>query len=90
MRKLTGTIISNKMQKTVVVQVDRLRKHPKYHKYFRVSSKFKAHVENSDYQVGDKVVIQEVRPLSRDKRWKVASLVRRIKPEGEDLEETKL
>lgn len=78
------------MQKTVVVRVDRLRKHPKYHKYFRVSGKFKAHAENSGYQVGDRVVIQEVRPLSRDKRWKVASLVRRIKPEGENPEETKL
>ncbi len=83
MRKLKATIVSTKMQKTVVVRVDRLKKHFKYHKYYRVSKKFKAHVEGSDYRVGDQVVIQETRPVSKDKRWKVIELVKRAQVELE-------
>ena len=89
MRKLKGTIISDKMQKTVVVRVDSLKKHPKYQKYYRISRKLKAHDEKGEYKTGDEVMIEETRPLSRDKRWRVISLVRRIEPEGEDSEETK-
>lgn len=70
-RKLQGTVISDKMQKTVVVRVDRMKMHPKYKKRYTVSSKFKAHDEKGEYHVGDKVVIEETRPLSRDKRWRV-------------------
>ena len=77
MRRIKGIVVSNKMSRTVVVQVDRLRKHPKYHKYYRVSRKFKAHDENGEYKVGDQVIIQETRPLSRDKRWRVAELIKR-------------
>lgn len=78
MRTLQGTITSNRMAKTVVVRIDRLRKHPKYLKYGRLSQKFKAHAENpADYLVGDLVKIQETRPLSKDKRWKVVAVVRR-------------
>lgn len=66
------------MKKTVVVRVDRLAKHAKYLKYYRVSKKFKAHDENNEHQVGDIVVIQETRPLSKEKRWKVVSLVKRM------------
>ncbi len=77
MRKLHGTVVSNKMTKTVVVRVDRLKKHPKYQKYFRVSRKFKAHDEKNEYKVGDVVEIQETRPLSKDKRWRVVRLVKR-------------
>lgn len=65
------------MTKTVVVRVDRLKKHPKYQKYYRVSRKFKAHDEKNEYKVGDVVEIQEIRPLSKDKRWKITSLVKR-------------
>lgn len=73
------------MKKTVVVRVDRLAKHAKYLKYYRVSKKFKAHDEHNEYQVGDTVIIQETRPLSKGKRWKVVSLVRRLPAEeGED------
>ena len=89
MRKLKGTIVSNKMHKTVVVRVDRLKKHPKYQKYYRTSQKFKAHDEKGEYRVGDEVLIEETRPLSKEKRWIVIGLVRRIEPEGEDSEETK-
>jgi len=81
MRKLKGTIVSNKMKNTVVVRVDYLKKHPKYLKYFRVSKKFKAHDEGGTYQVGDVVMIEETRPISKDKKWKVIELVKRIKTE---------
>lgn len=84
MRKLKGTIISNKMIKTVVVRVDRLKKHPKYQKYYRVSKKFKAHDEKGEYKVGDTVIIQETRPISKEKRWGVVELVKR--PELEEIQ----
>ena len=70
-KKLTGNIISNKMQKTVVVRVERLKEHPKYKRRFKVHKNYKAHVEEGEYKPGDRVVIEECRPLSKDKRWKV-------------------
>jgi small subunit ribosomal protein S17 len=70
-RKIVGTVVSDKMTKTRVVSVDRLKKHPKYQKYYRVTSRFKAHDEANEYKAGDKVVIEESRPLSKDKRWKI-------------------
>lgn len=74
-RQLRGVVVSDKMQKTVVVVVTRLRKHPKYKKYFKVSRRFKAHDEKKEYHVGDKVTIQETRPLSKEKRWRVISQI---------------
>jgi len=74
-RKLTGTIISDKMAKTVVVQVERLQQHPKYRRYFKVHKKYKAHDENNEFSVGEKVTIEETSPLSKDKRWKVIGKV---------------
>ena len=76
-RTLTGVVTSDKMQKTVVVQVTRRVKTPKFGKYITRRMKYKAHSENNDYFVGDKVVIIESRPLSRDKRWRVQRLVER-------------
>lgn len=70
-RTLAGTVVSDKMQKTVVVRVDRLKKHPKYERRYRVSKKFKTHDEKGEFHIGDKVMIEETRPLSRDKRWRV-------------------
>jgi len=70
-RKLTGTIISDKMKKTVVVNVQRVAQHPKYKKRYRVDKKYKAYYEGGDFKVGDKVVIEECRPMSKDKRWRV-------------------
>lgn len=70
-RKFEGTVVSDKMQKTVVVAVTRRKKHPKYKKYFNVTGRFKAHDETNQYHTGDKVVIQEIRPLSKDKKWVV-------------------
>jgi len=74
-KQLTGTVISNKMQKTVVVRVERLKEHPKYKRRFRVHKKYKAHDEKGEYKVGDKVIIEECRPISKDKRWRVIKKV---------------
>jgi small subunit ribosomal protein S17 len=73
--QLTGKVVSDKMEKTVVVVVDRLKEHPKYHKRFKVSKKYKAHDEQKIYHEGDVVVIEECRPISRDKRWVVVKRV---------------
>lgn len=74
-RILKGIIVSDKMQKTVVVSVTRLKKHPKYKKYYKVTKRFKAHDEKGEYHVGDKVIIRETRPLSKEKKWKVAGRI---------------
>jgi len=70
-RKIVGVVVSDKMMKTRVVAVSRLKKHPKYLKYYNVTTKFKAHDEENAYKNGDKVVIEETRPMSREKRWKI-------------------
>ncbi len=69
---LSGVVVSDKMDKTVVVSVSRFIKHPKYGKYYKVSKKYKAHDEENRYKTGDKVDIVETRPISKDKRFKVA------------------
>jgi len=71
MRKLQGIIVSDKMNKTRVVAVTRFKKHPRYLKYYKVTKKFKAHDEKNEYKLGDKVIIEETRPLSKEKRWKI-------------------
>jgi 30S ribosomal protein S17 len=70
-RQFSGTVISDKMSKTVTVRVDRTVMHPKYHKRYTRSTKMKAHDEKGEYHVGDAVVIEECKPISRDKRWRV-------------------
>jgi len=70
-RHITGIVVSDAMTKTRVVAVKRSKKHPKYLKYYEVIKKFKAHDENNEYNKGDTVVIEETRPLSREKRWKI-------------------
>ncbi len=72
MRTITGTVVSNKMDKTIVVSVDTFKTHPKYHKKYKVTKKFYAHDEANASQIGDIVTIQESRPLSRLKRWSLA------------------
>ncbi len=74
MRTITGTVVSNKMDKTVVISVDSYKSHPKYHKKYKVTKKFYAHDENNTCNIGDVVTINESRPLSRLKRWTVASV----------------
>ena len=70
-----GIVVSNKMDKTVVVVVQRLVKHPMYKKYVKRRSKYKAHDEQNGCSIGDRVVITETRPLSKDKRWRVRTIV---------------
>jgi small subunit ribosomal protein S17 len=70
-----GTVLSNKMTKTVVVQVERRMKHGKYGKYMTEKNKYKAHDEQQAAKPGDKVRIVETRPLSKDKRWRVAEIL---------------
>ena len=74
-RTLVGTVVSDKMDKTVVVRVERLVKDPQYQKYVRRYSRFLAHDEANDCAVGDQVQIVEHRPISKRKRWKVKNTV---------------
>ena len=76
-RTKTGRVVSDKMDKTVVVSVERLQRHPIYKRVVRLSSKFKAHDEENSARVGDTVRIEESRPLSREKRWTVVEVVAR-------------
>lgn len=74
-RVLKGTVVSNKMQKTIVVRIDRLKKDPKYQKYMKTSTRFKAHDETNSAGMGDIVMIRETRPMSKDKRWVLEGVV---------------
>lgn len=66
---LSGVVVSNKMQKTIVVSVTRFVKHPKYGKYYKISKKYKAHDENNKFNIGDKVSLKETKPMSKDKKF---------------------
>ena len=70
-----GVVVSNKMQKTVVVAVERISQHGMYQKYIKRTSKFLAHNERPDLNVGDRVMIEETRPLSKRKRWQVSEVL---------------
>ena len=80
MRKTrTGKVISNKMQKTIVVAVEDHVKHPLYKKIVKRTFKLKAHDENNECNIGDTVKVMETRPLSKDKRWRLVEIVERAK-----------
>ncbi len=94
-RIIQGTVVSNKMDKTVVVSVGRKKKHPLYHKVMSVTERYKAHDDENGCKLGDVVRIQECRPLSKDKRWRVIQILSRgdvadVAPEsiGRDIEAT--
>lgn len=74
-RTLDGVITSDKMTKTRVVAITRLKRHPKYLKYYKVTKTYKAHDEANAYHTGDKVTIEECRPMSKDKRWTIVGRV---------------
>lgn len=74
-RLLKGVVVSDKMNKTAVVAVTRLKEHPKYKKYYKITKKYKAHDERDEYKIGDKVVIQQVKPMSKHKKWKVVNKI---------------
>lgn len=71
---LSGKVVSNAMNKTIAVEIERLVKHPQYGKYIRRTTKLLAHDEKNESRVGDRVTIQECRPLSRRKSWKLVSV----------------
>lgn len=72
-----GRVTSDKMQKTIVVAVETLKRHPLYRRTYKSTNKFKAHDEHNDARIGDMVRIEETRPLSKDKRWRLVEIVRR-------------
>jgi len=74
-KRLTGIVVSNKMQKTVVLRVGRIKEHPKYKRRFRVHKKYKAHYDEGEFKIGDQVLIEESRPISKDKKWRVIKKV---------------
>lgn len=74
-KTLQGVVVSDKMQKTVVVKVERIIEHPKYKRRYKSHAKFKAHDEAGEFHTGDKVVIEETRPLSKDKNWVVKNKI---------------
>lgn len=78
-RRLKGKVVSARMAKTVVVEITQLKKNAKYQRYYRSSKRFKAHDEKGEYRQGDYVVIEETRPLSRQKRFRVVELIEREK-----------
>ena len=73
---LRGVVISDKMDKTVVVSVSRFLEHAKYGKFYKLSKKYKAHDEENKYKIGDKVEIVSTRPMSKDKKFKVVKLIK--------------
>jgi len=86
-RERTGVVLSSRMDKTVLVVVERTVRHSKYKKRLRVRNKYKAHDEHNRCAVGDKVSMVETRPLSRDKRWAVRAILRKAPVLGEVREE---
>lgn len=84
-KQRTGVVVSDRMQKTVVVTVERTVLHPKYKKFLRRRTKLKAHDERNQCHVGDRVLIVECRPLSRDKRWRVSKILERVRAASEEI-----
>ncbi|MBI4632876.1 MAG: 30S ribosomal protein S17 [Deltaproteobacteria bacterium] len=78
-RTITGIVVSDKMDKTIVVRAERLVKHPVFHKFMRRHVRYKAHDEENACSVGDKVLIVESRPLSREKRWRMQEILEKAK-----------
>jgi small subunit ribosomal protein S17 len=72
-----GVVVSDAMQKTRVVKIERVFRHPRYQRVVRVSKKLKAHDEKNESKVGDRVLIEESRPLSKEKRWRIRAIVSR-------------
>lgn len=74
-----GKVVSDKMDKTIVVAIETLVRHPLYKKTMKRTTKFKAHDENNECKVGDRVLIMETRPLSKEKRWRLVEIIERAK-----------
>jgi len=76
-RKMTGIVVKDKMNKTIVVEVEKFLKHPKYQKFIKRKIRYKAHDETNTCKIGDEVMIMEVRPVSKDKRWLVKEIIKK-------------
>ena len=76
-RKMIGIVVKDKMNKSIVVEVEKFLKHPKYHKFIKRKMRYKAHDESNACKIGDEVLIMEVRPVSKDKRWLVKEIVKK-------------
>jgi len=74
-KTMIGVVVSDKMDKTVVVRVEKIKIHPKFKKHYKVHKKYKAHDEKNECKKGDLVIIQETRPLSKEKRWRVVKIL---------------
>jgi small subunit ribosomal protein S17 len=74
-KTMTGIVVKDKMDKTVVVEVERVLKHSRYHKYLKTKTTCKAHDEENKAKVGDKVLLMETRPISKDKRWVIKEII---------------
>ena len=83
-KERTGTVVSDRMEKTIVVSLERTVMHPKYGKYLKRRSRVKAHDETNQCHVGDRVRIVECRPLSRDKRWRVSEILQRTRTTADE------
>jgi small subunit ribosomal protein S17 len=73
-----GVVVSDKMQKTRVVRIERVYRHPRYQRVVRAAKKLKAHDETNESRVGDRVLLEETRPLSKEKRWRIRQIVSRL------------
>jgi len=73
-----GVVVSDAMQKTRVVRIERVYRHPKYQRVIRMSKKLKAHDEGNESHVGDRVLIEETRPMSKEKRWRILKILTRV------------
>ena len=78
-KTLVGKVVSNKMDKTIVVAIEDSVKHPLYNKIVKRTVKFKAHDENNECNIGDRVSVMETRPLSKDKRWRLVEIIEKAK-----------
>ena len=76
-RKMIGIVVKDKMSKSIVVEVEKFLKHPKYHKFIKRKMRYKAHDESNACKIGDEVLIMEVRPVSKDKRWLVKEILKK-------------
>lgn len=86
-KELVGTVVADKMQKTRVVKITRMSKHPKYGRIVKTYAKYKAHDEKNTTRVGDMVRIEETRPLSKDKRFRITEIVKKIQIPHVELKE---
>ncbi len=77
-KTMVGTVVSNKMDKTVVVSVERMILHPVYHKYVKMRRKYKAHDENNECGIGDRVLVIQSKPISKEKRWRVKKIIEKM------------